>query len=196
MVAITDLSALNYDEWLGFVFDHPIHEPLWHFSENWDYELSDPGKVLGYIDTLFNNPAPLLRRFSQPHIDQGFWFLPGPNGLMWLLASLTVPWESRRRTIRSMEPLFRDFFAQVELGSSVYMWWDSLFTYSLREDRDLFSDREALREVAAVMGRLSHSHVPAVRESANHGIQHLRDVAVRERDQGLQDELKSVGLWT
>lgn len=189
-----DLSRLTYDEWLTFVFDHPVHDPFWHSLDEWTYEVSDPGKTLGYLIRLFTNPAMLLRRYSLPHIEQGFWFLPSANGLMWLILVPSIPWQTRLSAIQSIRTLFESFFSQVELGTSIYMWWDSLITYCVWEDKDLLTDRQVLREIITIMTQLSASSALRVRESIKHGVEHLEAIAVKEGDAELNAMLKSAGL--
>jgi hypothetical protein len=194
VTATIDLSQLNYEEWLTFVFDHPVHEPLWYFSDAWNYEVSDPEKALAYVIRLFTNPAILLRRFSLPHIEQGFWFLPSVNGLMWLILLPSIPWQARLSAVHSIKTLFETFFSQVELGTSIYMWWDSLITYCTWEDKDLLTDRELLREIITVMGQLLSNPAPRVRESIRHGVEHLKAIAMKEGDADLTTMLRSAGL--
>ena len=194
MTVTIDISTLNYDEWLSFVFDHPIHEPLWHFSGEWGYDVSNPEKTLGYITQLFKNPAILLKRFSLPHIEQGFWFLPSPNGLMWLLVLPTIPWEARREAIRSIGTLFNTLFSQVELNNSVYMWWDSLIEYCAWENQDVITDRQVLEEIVAVLSKLNASSSSSVQKSTRHGVGRLQAIANKEADKELDGMLKSFGL--
>lgn len=190
MTVTIDISGLSYEEWLSFVFDHPVHEPLWHFSDEWGYDVSNPEKTLGYVTQLFTNPAILLKRFSLPHLEQGFWFLPSANGLMWLILLPSIPWQARLSAIRSIGTLFETFFSQVELGTSIYMWWDSLITYCAWEDKDLITDRGVLREVVAVMAQLASSPSPRVRESVRHGVEHLEAIANKEDDVELKTMLR------
>lgn len=189
-----DLSALSYDNWLNFVFDHPIHEPLWHLSDEWQYEVSSPERVLDYVTKLFTNPAVLIQRFSLPHIEQGFWFLPSQNGLMWLVLVPSIPWPQRYAAIHSIASLFETFFSQVELNTSIYMWWDSFISYCAWEDRDAVTDRNVLKEIVAVMAQLNANPSARVRQSVQHGVEHLRAIASKESDDELAAMLKSSGL--
>lgn len=84
---------------------------------------------------IFENPAPLLSKYSDAQIGQAFWDL-GSNVFGGLYDG-TIDWELRHRLIRSIEALFRGLFAarcvpvlghlsetRNPLSIACYMWWD------------------------------------------------------------------------
>lgn len=168
-----DISKLKYEEWIDFVFNHPVEETPWHFAAESAYETIDPAKVVAHLTRLFTNPAEILSRYTREQIDQGFWFIPGPNGLMWSILDKRVPWEARRACIRATCDLLEQLFGQHDIGSSGYMWWDSLITYSAREGRDVVSDRAVLAEIINTLGQLTKLHSQAARDSAQIGRAHV-----------------------
>lgn len=202
-----DISTLSYDDWLKFVFDHPVHdkwlssgvnrpvgEPPWYFLDEWQYDVSDPSLILSYLTRLFRNPTVLLDRFSLPQIDQGFWFIPESEGLMWTILLPNVAWDIRRSAIRSIEDLFELLFAKVKVETATYMWGDSLISSCGVGKIDVISDRAVLREIVDVIAKLNSSSSSEVRHSAQHGIEHLAAIAEKENDLELNGLLKARAL--
>ena len=198
-----DVSRLTYDEWVNFVFDHPVQEAFsdrpmdeepWHFQDEWRYEVSAPERVLEYLGRLFRDPAFLTERFSAAQIDQGFWFIPGPSGFMGLILHQGIAWDKRRTAIHSIADLFELLFAKINLRTACYMWWDSLITYCAWDGRDVISDRVVLREIIAVIARLSANSSEEVQRSCEHGVEHLVAIAEKENDEDLIAMLREHAL--
>ncbi|MEI8280992.1 MAG: hypothetical protein WCG75_01170 [Armatimonadota bacterium] len=138
---------LTYDEWVIFIFDHPILEPNWWWwdadSPNfkfWDEE-ADPARTLSFLTKLFQESGQLLLRFTDWQIDQGLNYIVSNScsNHMYSLTNGSLPWEDRKACFDAMIVLYRDLMAPV-YGSdpdrltirvgperptfSCYMWWD------------------------------------------------------------------------
>ena len=74
-----DLNKYSFDEWVKFVFDHPVSEPEWYWEQAWKWEGS-PNLLVKYATALFSNAGCLLQEYSPEQIEQGFWFLLGGAG--------------------------------------------------------------------------------------------------------------------
>jgi hypothetical protein len=174
------------DQWVRFVFDHPVTEVAWHF----DIDAPDLGLPPAQAATLmaetFERSVELLRPFTDAQLNQGFWFLlsTGSSGYMLCLTDASVAWPLRRRVLRSFLPLFRDVMAArctaslshrsesgSALNSACYMWWDLLplegSWYAGRPPDPIHA--EALLVLAELL-QIPHD---ACRESALHGLGHL-----------------------
>src|SRR5439155_12881560 len=102
-------------------------------------------EMLGGISQLFENPAAVLRPYSDAQLNQGFWFLCGPESdVMRGLVDESIAWDVRARCIRSFVSLFRGLFMTrctphlshlirggepetfevSPLNMACYMWWD------------------------------------------------------------------------
>ena len=137
--------AIDLHTWASWIFDQPVPEP----SLCWNTESLGPIKptaeMLMGIGQLFEGSARLLRPYSDAQLNQGFWFLCGPESeAMRGLVDEAIVWEARARRIRSFMSLFGDLFmarctphlshllrggepeiAQISpLNSACYMWWD------------------------------------------------------------------------
>lgn len=174
------------DEWVRFVFDHPITETAWHFDADAPYLVLPPERAAHLIAATFERGAELLQPFTDAQLNQGFWFLvsAGSSDDMRCLTDASVPWPVRRRALRSFLPLFRDVMAArcmaslshrsesgSPLNSACYMWWDLLpLDGSWEEGRPPEPiHAEALAVLAEIL-EISHD---ACRESALHGLGHL-----------------------
>jgi hypothetical protein len=58
-----NLNNYSFDEWVKFVFDHPVFEPAWYWDDAWNWE-GDPNVVLKNASQLFSSPEFLLQEFS------------------------------------------------------------------------------------------------------------------------------------
>ncbi len=124
----------HFDEFVDFLFDHEVvpapassNEPgpwYWHGEV-----VFDPIRVAGFYIKLFQEPRFLSGRFSIPHLEQGFWAIPSGTldcAISQIIWHRDVPLETRETCIRTMFHLFEKLFANVELDTAPYMWWDSL----------------------------------------------------------------------
>ena len=181
-----DLRQLNYDQWLRFVFDHPVTriEDAWHFDIEY---AADHDQVLANCTQMFLKSKVLIGSFNAEQLEQGFWFIPGPNGFMRFLADEDVPWSRRQACIQSIESLFRECFSVMPPWmTSCYMWWDSYVSYCAFGNNELMTDErlldETFRVLQAILKQPEHC-----RRSAVHGLQHLEalDTPLRQQVQAV-----------
>lgn len=180
---------MEYEKWIGFVFDHPVEEPesRWYWSidaRDWD-EDADPTVTASYLRRLFDDPAFLLKRFSRAQIAQGFDYLltTGASSHMECLINPEVPLPLRTAAVRAMSNLYRGLFAVAcdeayshlaegtcvanELNTVCYMWWDLIVIWPQGTTRGSVDDTvlDVLKEILTI------PHL-ACRESALHGLGH------------------------
>jgi hypothetical protein len=178
---------VTLDEWVRYLFDHPVTEIAWHFDAAAPYLRLPAHHAAALIAEAFERSGDLLRPFTDAQLNQGFWFLVmnGNSDYMFCLSDASVPWPVRRRALRSFVPLFRDVMAarctpslshldegpSTALNSACYMWWDLL---------PLDASWEAGRppqpihsEALLVLAELLEIAHDACRESALHGLGHL-----------------------
>src|SRR5687768_4791506 len=63
------------DDWVRFVFDHPVTETAWHFDTEAPYLRPSPERPAHLIADAFERCGDLLRLFTDAQLNQGFWFL-------------------------------------------------------------------------------------------------------------------------
>ena|SRR5258708_4879503 len=181
------LTALSFEQWLAFVFDHPVDESRleWYFDPDSDWWDGPPQTTVQYLTGAFENAANLLEPYSDAQLNQGLWYLASNACSNHMLALLdeSVPWPERQRCLRAMVMLYQQCFnprctpalghldeqPANPLNRVCYMWWDIL-PVSGRPDlpaRQAF-DRECLQVMSATLA-LSNA---ASQESALHGLGH------------------------
>jgi hypothetical protein len=106
---VRDISEISFEEWVRFIFDHPAQERPWHWNDA-NYDISDEEKILSYLIQLFKNPTILLEKFSEKQINQGFWFMLGPEGFMGVLWNPNTQFSKRKQCIDSMYDLYQLLF--------------------------------------------------------------------------------------
>ena len=102
----------RYEEWIGFIFDHPVPNPTWHWTSDAPaFEASGEDYAV-LIEQTFTNSGRDLSRFSDAQVNQGIYFLasPGCSDYMFALTDSTVLMETRLSAIRSIFILYRDCF--------------------------------------------------------------------------------------
>lgn len=215
------LTHLTFEEWLCYVFDHPVNESgrEWYWEEDADWWDGPAADTLDFLTRAFENAAVLLAPYSDAQLNQGLWYLADNacSNHMFALLDSSVPWPARQRCVRSMHDLFEQCFAQrctphlshlpqTEPGASplnlvCYMWWDILpIGPQPKDPNQMELDREILR----VMESTLQLDSMACQESALHGLghwQHSYPQRVNEiispflqRQQRLREELKSYAL--
>jgi hypothetical protein len=165
-------------EWITFIFDHPVASPEWYWSEDAPEWQGAREEVPALIAETFEDAGELLARFSDEQLDQGFWFLVGntPPDFMLTLVDATITLTARLRALRSFVPLFEQVMAARcsahlshlaevanPLNDACYMWWDLLWC-QIPEDIDA--------EILVTLRRLLGVPHDACRESALHGLGH------------------------
>jgi len=181
---------IHFEDWVAGVFDHPVTKPEWHWgpeATNW----SRPNEeALEFTARLFDQPAEILRRFSDAQLNQGFWFLLGSNGdVMRGLDNEDIAWELRLRCIRSFSSVFETLFATrcsshlshlrrtnvpddpglSSLNEVCYMWWD-FDCWCARPE--VVAHRKIDAAFLEVMEQTLGLPHDACRESALHGLGH------------------------
>ena len=135
---------MKFDEWVTFIFDHPITNPAWHWDANLLWPELDLHLDVAYITQVFAEPDRILKPFSDAQVNQGLYLLLNED-YMFSLREQTVPLAERLRGIRSMEALFAKCFAvrcsphlshldesgANPLNAVCYMWWDALPIHGL-----------------------------------------------------------------
>lgn len=175
----TPQAELPFDGWIKLIFDRPVSKSSWIDAEI-------PNTVAcAYLNRLFDDAGALLRPYSDPQVNQGFWFIVGcgASDYLFALCDPAIPWEARRRCVRSMRWVFEQCFAQrcsphlshldepgaAPLNSICYMWWDIAPNFDMPDDSD------TARLHAEIFGVMEHSlglASDACRESALHGLGH------------------------
>lgn len=179
--------SLSFSEWVAYVFDHTVTSPEWYFEPGRDYWQEEPHAAVEFMTRLFEDPLRYAADYSDAQLNQGFWFLVsnGCSNHMFALMDAGVPWDARRRCIRSMTPLFEKLFAQrctrhlshfhepepgvSPLNLTCYMWWDLAPICGHPDDRSQADfDLECLKVMRSTLA------IPrdACRESALHGLGH------------------------
>ena len=159
--------------WIDYVFIDQTDKPEWAGPRE---------QIPVLISETFERSGELLAKFSDEQLDQGFWHLlsEGPPQFMGTLANETIPLEPRLRAVRSIATLFEQVMAvrstshlshlddkgASPLNSACYMWWDLL--------RLVLCSTSLVTQVIATLHRQLVIPHDACRESALHGIGHLR----------------------
>jgi hypothetical protein len=180
---------ISFEDWVARVFDHPVTEPEWYQAPDAaDWDLSHE-RELQLVTQLFEQPAKVLRRFSDAQVNQGFWFLLGPRGdALRGLEDEHLVWELQGRCIQSFTSVFETLFAarctphlshlcrtnvpddpgMNPLNEVCFMWWH--FVWVPRPEPSTHSKADfAFLEVMQQTLALPHD---ACRESALHGLGH------------------------
>ena len=180
---------LSYEDWISFIFDHPVMDPQWwcHTPDSGLYqywnEEADPSGTLAYLTRLFSSPSFLIPRFSRAQIDQGLYYIvsSGCSSHMFVLATQSLPWADRKRCILAIFDLFRDLIAPVygnDLSSgsnsksnhnrpthTCFMWWDIIPLPVNTPESSLIIDA-----VASVLDQILTLDSEACLESGMHGV--------------------------
>jgi hypothetical protein len=173
----------RYQEWLSFVFDHPVTEPQWYFQPDAPHFSGNETDFAELITQTFLRSGADLQRFPNAQVNQGLWFLVSPSGgdYIFSLRDGHAPLTQKVQGIHSILDLYRDCFAprcaQVlghtdeagasDLNSICYMFWDICpLTYLEKA-----TDRPALEEaVFSVLEKTLLIEHRACREGALHGL--------------------------
>ncbi|MCH8274152.1 MAG: hypothetical protein IH851_05120 [Armatimonadetes bacterium] len=134
--------ALEYDEWITYVFDHD--DPEWHWEDDapfWNEE-THWELTVDHLTKLFEDPTPLLDSFTPAQIGAGIHFLvePACSSHAYAFRANSVPLDRRIRGLRAISNLYAQCFARIcrwvlgttqrELGGGgpedciCYMFWD------------------------------------------------------------------------
>lgn len=174
---------LSLSNWIAHVFNHPLADPAWYWSNDAPEWNDTPKHVAVLITETFERSGELLAQFSDAQLAQALWYLVSNNGsgFMFSLVEPTVPIKTRLRALQSFVPLFEQVMAQRcspylshldeqganPLNAVCYMWWDILPIHGQpgQAGRDEFDT-----EVQHILKQLLSIPHDACRESALHGI--------------------------
>jgi len=176
-----DITKLSFEEWVQFVFDHPISKPEWYWAamsddEDGGYGIGDKPVIVRYLTRLFLNPGILRGRYAPEQLEQGFWFIMSHGAFTHLLWDTEIPWPLRKACIESMGELFERFFALVPSDTACFMWWDEMAYEYYRRDgvpRDA-DDADVQEAMFQTLRRILGLESKACQTSALHGLGHLR----------------------
>jgi hypothetical protein len=181
------LSDLSFEDWLRFVFDHPVQPgmPEWYWDMEADWWDGPAPLTVSYLGRLFEEAGALLEPYSDVQANQGLWYLCSNSCSNHMLALLdpAVSEQERVGCIRSFRNLYRTCFLPRctphlshldEPGAGAinpvcYMWWDIIPLYGKPDEPERAElDREVLGVLEYALGLDSI----ACQESALHGLGH------------------------
>jgi hypothetical protein len=199
---IPDISTFSFEEWVRFIFDHPVGERPWDRND-FSYDISDEEKIVSYLIQLFKNPLVLLEKFSEEQINQGFWFMLGTEGFMGVLWNTNIPFSNRNQCFDAMYDLYQLLFLDHPLDSIDFMWWDMLSDmYDLYDGKPRDDDDAMVQEAMLhVLIRLLDTKNSAQAKAALHGLSHLKHPKGKEaidhyllRNPDIDEELRKYAL--
>jgi len=169
------LTDLPFEEWVRYLFDHPVTEPAWH----WDDAV---GQVVAHAARLFREAGEHLAPYTDAQVNQGLSFLIEEGGSpLYALGETTVPLAERLHCIFSIAKLFETCFVPrcaPQLGGKggalnpvCYMWWDVFPLYGQPENP---LRREIDNACLWVMETTLSLPSLACQQSALHGLGHWR----------------------
>jgi hypothetical protein len=182
-------SIRSYEEWLVYVFDHPVDHlmPIWYFDLNADLWTVEPVAV-SYLTWLFENPIPATAPYTDEQISQGLWFLLSNacSEHMFMLLEPGIPWPERKRCVEVMFSVFERLFVPRctptlshldepdanPLNVTCYMWFDLMPIWGGIKDAPVATNRQLGPVMIDLMRRILDLKSVACRESALHGLGH------------------------
>lgn len=172
----------RYQEWVSYVFDHPVNDPEWHFDIDAPTFEAGESEIAQLIDATFRHSGRDLLCFSDAQVNQGIWFLVSSSlsDYSFTLKDENVPLAVRLSAISSLTVLYRDCFANrctqslshldehsdSPLNAICYMLWDVIPISYLEGHPDEPLLSEACFSVLS--NTLSIEHL-ACQEAAIHG---------------------------
>jgi len=181
------LSDLTFEEWVLFVFDHPVDKSRleWYWDLEADWWKGPAALTVEYLTRAFENSESVFEPYSDSQLNQGLWYLVSNScsDHMFALTDASVPWPERRNCIRSIYTLYEQCFAKRctphlshldesgagPLNSICYMWWDIIPIFGQpKEPTRTEMDREILQVLESALKLDSI----ACQESALHGLGH------------------------
>jgi hypothetical protein len=100
-----DAAALR--RWIDHIFNHPVTEPMWFWSEDAPKWSRDRIRIPALIAETFERAGELLARFSDDRLEQGFWYLIGDashGDFTETLLDETIAAATRLRAVRAFVP--------------------------------------------------------------------------------------------
>lgn len=215
----TTLTDLTFEQWVEYVFDHPVRETgqEWYWDSEADWWDGPAANTIQFMTRLFENAGSILEPYNDAQLNQGLWFLADNacSNHMFALLDSAVPWADRQRCIRSIHNLFEQCFAKRctshlshrdEPGASplnlvCYMWWDILPVAPQPNDIKRLDLDQA---ILGVMESTLQLDSIACQESALHGLGHWQQYYPRrvtgiidaflQGQKSLREELRSYAV--
>ena len=185
-----DLQKASYDEFVTYVFEHPVADvdDVWYFESRPDIRV-DGKIVIAYLTRLLTSADRLIPLFTVPQITQGINFLFG-YGSEWFGRQLwngMVSWPARRACILSIPALYPSIFERYEDDGLGFMLWDTIAYGYYSGTRNPAENAEDARVQAAMFEALTgmlRSASADTQAAAIHGLGHLQHAkshdAIRE----------------
>ena len=96
------VTDITFDEWVKFMFDHPVAHPAWYWASGLYWPEVSPTDQVAYITRLFEDSGSLLAVYSNAQIDQALIYLISPASMaMRVLSDEDVLWPDRKRCLLS-----------------------------------------------------------------------------------------------
>lgn len=181
------LTDLGFEQWLTYVFDHPVAESgrEWYWADDADWWSTPAAEAIQFMTRAFEHAGVVFEPYSDAQLNQGLWFLADNacSNHMFALLAPDVPWPARQQCVRSIHNLFEQCFARrcsshlshldepeaSPLNLVCYMWWDLLPVVGQPDSpAQLALDQEIL---GVMESTLQLGSVPC-QESALHGLGH------------------------
>src|SRR6266513_2700999 len=155
---LIDLRKARLEELIGFVFRHPVVEPEWYFTEDFEVEY-DPEIQVHLLTQLLSAPTVLSESFSAEQIEQGLWFIFNRNEPYFteLLWTSGIPWPRRDACIAAIYHLYTDLFPRITVKTIDYMIPDLLadgYGHGLRDPARNAEDRRVQEALLHLFQRL------------------------------------------
>jgi hypothetical protein len=199
------LTDLSFEEWVLFVFDHPVDESRleWYWNLDADRWVGQSGMTIEYLTRFFNNAEDTLLPYSDTQLNQGLWYLASNACSEHMLALLDtdVPWPARQRCIQSLVELYRQCFVKRctshlshldepgagPLNLVCYMWWDLLPMVGQPGNPN---HREMDQTVLETLRSILQLGSLPCQESALHGLGHWHRSYPRQVEESIHNFLK------
>ena len=178
---------MTFDQWIAYVFDHPVTKPEWYW-ENDDWEGSS-AEIIAHLTRTFEECETALNPFSDAQAAQGLDFLVSNclSGYMQELKEVKVPLGDRLRCVEAMATLFERYFAKrctphlshlsmpepgvSPLNGVCFLWWETLPLHGMVYHHSEHPDAAELdRKFLEVISRCLEIDSVACQESALLGL--------------------------
>jgi hypothetical protein len=177
-----DLTALPYEDWVTYVFDHecdaalpPLERTPWYLEGDFGVSIADPHVLVDYVGRMCLEFSTLAQRYTLQQLDQGISFVLSAAG-SWFreyLLDARVPLETRVAWITRMGVVFSDFLGRSTvpvMENCFYMWWDNLSFDRDDRNEDMREMRQAMFESLV---RILAIDDPRCQGAALHGLEHV-----------------------
>ena len=180
---VYDLDHFTFEEWLKFVFDHPVVDPTgltykekhWYLQGEWYSTPWNGFRQVEFCTKLFENPSVIKGKYSWEQIEEGLWFLLN-EVVLYLLHDTEIPWINRKKLIENMGILYEKLFLDDLITLTCFMWWDGLcYNYyrnnGVAENED---SRNVQNTAFETLRRILKIESISCQVAALHGLGHVR----------------------